>query len=382
MATAFAAILYRPTEVSDEALSRGVAVAAAGFDAPAPHLSIATLPSIPGWTAAFYGSGAKWLAHEELEHATELFEEELPPALAVRDAAAESGAEGAVLYALVFDDELVHDDAWRFDAEGFARRFARDGDDGLEIGAETAEASESELIELELDEDAPYDAERAAIELAIAEHRGSAFLSAELGGRVLPALMGALFAPERRIEARLCEPSPASIERETRRLNRALRRTDGRSAFEPVAVGSVTPPPPYVAFVRAYDWADPADPGDLYRELALGAVEGTLRFLRAADLAAKSADPAWTPVASRGLYPIARLSRGGLGGARGGDATLALAEDGATLLLVGADGGARAAGPTLGELLVYLGLGWKARSAVEEDRIGALMLRARLRADA
>jgi len=39
------------------------------------------------------------------------------------------------------------------------------------------------------------------------------------------------------------------------------------------------------------------------------------------------------------------------------------------------------AGPTLGELIRYLALGWTRRTEAEEDMIGALMLRAKLRAD-
>ena len=41
----------------------------------------------------------------------------------------------------------------------------------------------------------------------------------------------------------------------------------------------------------------------------------------------------------------------------------------------------RLAGPTFGELLAYLRLGWSKRDEVEEDFIGALMLRAKIRAD-
>ena len=63
-------------------------------------------------------------------------------------------------------------------------------------------------------------------------------------------------------------------------------------------------------------------------------------------------------------------------------ATVCVARDGATLSLVDARGRTRTAGPTLGELLAYLALGWKERDDVEEDLIQALMLRARLRCDA
>ena len=54
LSTSFAALLFRPSEVPDAALSRGFAVALAGWDVPAPPLRIARLPGFPGWSAAFY----------------------------------------------------------------------------------------------------------------------------------------------------------------------------------------------------------------------------------------------------------------------------------------------------------------------------------------
>src|SRR3954468_16505824 len=102
MATHIAAVLFRPEEVSERALAEGFAVALAGWDAPAPHLLIARLPGIAGWSAAFYASGAKLqrgAEDEELEHARELFEDELSPAVGVIDAATAAGHAEAVVYA-------------------------------------------------------------------------------------------------------------------------------------------------------------------------------------------------------------------------------------------------------------------------------------------
>jgi hypothetical protein len=144
-------------------------------------------------------------------------------------------------------------------------------------------------------------------------------------------------------------------------------------------VAGVAPAPSYLAFVRAYDFEDPSDPADAYRELSIGAIEGTLHFLRARDLAIKDADAGWRRAAGLGSYPVAALRASALGGAPSTPSTVALAPGGADLVLVDPAGRARRAGPTFGELLRYLALGWKARTEVEEDLIGALMLRARLR---
>jgi hypothetical protein len=369
MDTTFAALLFRPSEVPERALSRGFAVALAGWDVPAPRLGIAALPGLPGWSAAFYTSGVG-AGEDALEHSVELFEDELSPAVAVLDAATEMGAPGATVLTLVHAEDVLHDEAWRFDAEGFERRFVREGEAGVEAGVETP--SGSEVIELAADLPAS----------AVRPHRGSTFLSAELGAPVLPALMGALFAVERRIEVRLIDPDPASIAAAVRLLDQALGRVEGRGAFTaPPSISGVAQPPSHAAFVGAYDWADPADPRDVYRELAIGAITGTLRFLRADELAALDGAPAWAAAARAGLYPVAKLLGSALGGGEQG-ATVALAADGERLALVRPGGRIAAAGPTFGELLRYLSLGWSRRSDAEEDLIGALMLRARLRSDA
>ena len=83
--------------------------------------------------------------------------------------------------------------------------------------------------------------------------------------------------------------------------------------------------------------------------------------------------------AKAGLYPVARLLGSALG-ASSTQAIVALAADGEQLSIV-RSGRVTPAGPTLGELLRYLALGWSQRSDAEEDLIGALMLRARIRID-
>lgn len=371
MAVSFAALVFRPTEVSDRALSQGFAVALAGWDVPAPRLEIAELPALPGWSAAFYQSGAKVPRggeDEAFDLACELFEDELPPALAVLDAA----PEGARIYAVAYSEGIFHDDAWRFDAHGYERHFVHEGEDGVEAGCETAEGAE----------DIAIDAGDSALAEAARPHRGSTFLSRELGGPALAALMGALFAIDRRVPIRLVLPAPEAIADEARRLCRALKRTEGRGAFEvPASVAGRASPAAYAAFVRAYDWADPSDPEDAYRELSIGVIEGTLRFLRAADLARLDAEPAWRSAAAGGLFPIAKLSGSALGGG-GPEATIALAKDDDRLVLVRPGKGEKEAGPTFGELLRYLALGWSKRTDAEEDMIGALMLRARVRCEA
>ena len=384
MPTAFAALLFRPAEVSDRALARGFAVALAGWDVPAPRLSIAALPGIPGFSAAFYASGAKLrrgAEDEELDHARELFDDELPPSLAVRDAAAEEGHPEAAVFALVFVEDVVYDDGSRVDAQGFERRFVRDGDDGLEAGVETPDEATIEELDLDVPEGAGEADERRAIDAAVRPHRGSTFLSRALGAPVLPALMGALFAIDRQLDVRLCDPGPDAIAGEVGRLVRALRREPGRGAFEPPAqVAGVAAPESYAAFVRAYDWADPTDPADVYRELAIGAIEGTLRFLRLDELRALDTDGRWAAAARTGLFPVAKLLGSALGGTAGARATIGLAANGRTLVLVGPEGGITAAGPELGELVRYLALGWAARSETDEQMIEALMLRAKVRA--
>ena len=389
MTAPFAALIFRPSEVPDRALSRGFAVALAGFDAPSPHLRIAELRGIPGYCAAFYSSGLG-RDGDDLEHLIEVFEAEVSPAVGVIDAAAELGSPDAQVFCAIFAEDVIHDDGWRCSASGYLRHFVREGDDGIEAGVETGQTSEVHEIEIEIeseieseietetDEEAT-DAEEAAAEAAaIRPHRGSTFLSSELRAPALPALMGALFDTERRVEVRLIEPGPLAVADEARRLNRALRRVDGRGAFvAPATIAGAAQPATHAAFASAYDWADPADLADRYRELSIGAIEGTLQFLRDADLRGLDADPAWARGAGAGLYPVARLLGSALG-ASSTQAILGLGADGDALALV-RGGKVVPAGPTLGELLCYLALGWSQRSDAEEDLIGALMLRARIR---
>jgi hypothetical protein len=369
MAVSFAALVFRPAEVPDRALSEGFAVALAGWDVPSPRLDVASLPSMPGWAAAFYQSGlpaARGGEDEAFDLASDLFDEELPPALAVLDAA----PEGARVYAITYAEGIYHDDAWRFDDAGFERHFVHEGEDGVEAGVETAEGAE----------DLPLPPSEAEIERAVRPLRGSAFLTRELGAPALAALVGALFAVDRRVPIRLVAPGADAIAEETRRLVRALRRSEGRGAFDPpTSVAGQATPSVYQAFVRAYDWADPQDPEDAYRELSIGAIVGTLRFLRAPDLAKLDADPGFRRAASDGLFPIARLSGSALGGG-GSGSTIAIAKDD-TLALVREGRPPVEAGPTFGELIRYLALGWSKRTGAEEDMIGALMLRAKIRAE-
>ena len=377
MTAPFAALLFRPAEVSDRALSRGFAVALAGFDVPAPHLRIASLRGVPEYCAAFYSSGLG-RDGDDLEHLIELFEAEVSPAVGVLDAAAELGSPDARVLCAIFAEDVIHDDGWRFASGGFLRHFVRESEEGIEAGVETAQTSEVHDVEIDIDEDATDAEERAAEAAAVRPHRGSTFLSRELGAPALPALMGALFDTERRVEIRLIEPGSDAVGDEARRLNRALRRVDGRGAFTaPATLAGVAQPAAHAAFVRVYDWADPGDPSDRYRELSIGAIEGTFQFLRDADLRALDLDPAWSRGAAAGLYPVARLLGSALG-ASSTQAILGLAADGEQLSLVRA-GKITPAGPTLGEFLRYLALGWSQRSDAEEDLIGALMLRARIR---
>lgn len=379
MTAPFAALLFRPSEVSDRALSRGFAVALAGFDVPAPHLRVAELRGIPEYCAAFYSSGLG-RDGDDLEHLVELFEAEVSPAVGVIDAAAELGSPDARVLCAIFAEDVIHDDGWRFASGGFLRHFVRESEEGIEAGVESGQDSEVHEIAITIDDDATDDEERAAEAAAVRPHRGSTFLSSELRAPALPALMGALFDTDRRIEIRLIAPGPEAVAAEARRLVRALRRVDGRGAFTaPPAVRGVAQPAGHAAFVAAYDWADPGDTSDRYRELAIGAIEGTLQFLREAELRALDGDEAWARGAAAGLYPVARILGSALG-ASSTQAILGVAADGEQLSLVR---GARVtlAGPTLGELLCYLALGWSQRSDADEDLIGALMLRARIRVD-
>jgi hypothetical protein len=387
MATsAFAALLFRPDDVPDRALSRGFAVALAGWDVPDPHLTIAQIPGPLGFAVAFYASGLG--AEEEgFEHAVELFEDELSPAVGVIDAAVACGARSPVVLTLVYAEDVLHDEAWRVTPSGFERRFVREGEDGIERGIETEAGGEVVAVEVPGDDE-------AELERALRPHRGSSFLTSALGTPALAALMGALYAADRRVPVRFVDPDAGSIAEETRRLVRALGRVEGRGAaaapthmgdtpMPPAKVAGVAQPESYAAFARAYDWADPGDPGDLFRELALGAITGTLRFLRPDDIAALDASGRWSTAAARGLYPIAKLLPSALGSG-GDEAVVALAPDGASLMVARGEPLDRItpAGTTLGELVLYLALGWSRRSSGDEDLIGALMLRARVRVEA
>lgn len=380
MGNSFAALVYRPAEIPDRALAQGFAVALAGWDVPSPCLQIAPLAGVPGHAVAFFETGAKvprGAEDEAFDAVCEIFEDELPPAPFVLDAAAELGHANARIHAITYAEGIFHDDVWRFDESGFERHFVHEGEDGVEAGVETPDGAED--VDLALPEG---DGDARAIEQAVKPHRGSTFLSRELGTPALAALVGALYAVERRVIVRLVDPAPESIEAEVVRLDRTLDRTPGRAAFEPPAsVAGRATPAAYAAFVRAYDWADPADAADLYRELSIGAIEGTLRFLRREDLARLDADAAWQRSASSGLYPIAKLTTSALGGG-GPEAVIALASGDDRLVIVRPGKPPVEAGPTFGELLRYLALGWSKRSEAEEEMIGALMLRARVRCEA
>ncbi len=366
MSTSFAALIFRPAEIPDRALAQGFAVALGGWDVPSPRLLVAPLPGLAGWSVAFYSGGPALDGEDELEHWCDLFDEELSPAACVLDAAAELGHPDGLVYALIFSDDLLHDEALRLDAVGFARHFVREGEEGLEAGVETVEQSKVELLD--------FDANDAQI----APHRGSAFLAAELGAPVLPALVSALFAADRRVVVRLVDPDPEAIREETERLVGVLKRTPGRGAFALPEAAGVPAPAAARAFAERYDWADPQDPEDLYRGLSIGAIEGVLRFLREEEILGRAGEPRWAEAARKGMYPLARLAGSALGGGQGEAALIALDRDGATLFVVKKDGRPRPAGPTLGELLRYLSLGWSKRSDPEEDLIGALMLRAKI----
>lgn len=380
MITTFAALIYRPSEISERALSQGFAVALGGWDVPAPELHLAMLPGIPDHAVAFYVSGVP--RADVAEHLCDLFEDELAPPACVLDVAAELGHPEAKLYALVYSDEFVYDDAWRFDEDGFERRFVRDGDDGIEAGIETADDSQVETLPLDVPENATDAEESAIVDRALKPHRGTTFLEGALGRPILPALMRCLFDIERKLAIRFVDPDAESIHIETERLVHVLSRTTGRGAFAPpVTAAGVAAPAAIEAFIKAYDWEDPKDPQDLYRELSIGAIEGTLRFLRAAEIQALDKDPTWKGTPDLAIYPVAKLLGSALGGQRAPAAILAVSADGDRLSLVRPGRLPTIAGPTFGELLRYLSLGWSKRNEVEEDLIGALMLRAHLRVE-
>lgn len=382
---------------------------------PSPRLEIASLPELPGFAAAFYVSGAPQA--EEAEHAIDLFEEELSPPALVLDAAemlrwergtaaeraaahqaalaqelerpeqGESDDEGedefSPIYALVYAEDFIHDDGWRVVSDGFQRHFVRDGEDGIEAGIESPDDSEVGVLDIEVPEGASEAQERAVVDAALKPHRGTTFLSKALGKSLLPILVRANFDVERKVPIRFVEPGAASIGFEAARLGEVLGRTPGRGAFTPPKTASGADAPPAIeAFTKAYDWHDPRDPEDLYRELSIGAVTGNLKFLREAEMAAFRQDAAWKLPKGEALYPVAKMVPSALGGGRSEAVFLAVAPDGDTLFRLRPGRPVEVAGPTFGELLRYLSLGWSKRTAVEEDLIGALMLRARLRVEA
>jgi hypothetical protein len=242
-----AALVFRPAAVPDRALTEGFAVALGGWDVPEPHLLVAPLPGVPGWSTACYASGPvpRGMEGDEFEHACELFEESLCPAACVREAAAELDPPGAVVYAVLLGLELIHDDVGRFSDEGIVRRFVReDGEGGIEAGFEEADGrSEVTPVDVDLDPGATDDEEQAAVDRAARPFRGTTFLSSELGAPALGALMGALYAAPRRLEVRLVEPGPEALTEEVERLVQTLRRTEGRGAFEPHAAVQGVPTP-------------------------------------------------------------------------------------------------------------------------------------------
>jgi hypothetical protein len=392
-----AVVLFRPDQVPARALSFGFALTAAGSDVPDAHLLVAPLRAAPGWSVAFWQSGSRrargggFTVEDEMEHARELFEDELPPGLlvhrAARELAAERGDDGAAqpgasapVYALVLEASPLCDDGWRFDEEGVTRRFLRDGEDGLEAGHERADGAAVEPVALDIPDAAGDEEERREVARLAALHGGAAMIGAELGVPLAAALMGALYEADVKVPVRLVEAGPESAAREAARLVRVLGRSAGRGAFAAAAIAGVEPPAAYRAFAAAYDWADPGDAADLYRELAIGRLEGDLRWARPAEAEAAARAEAWEASRARSLYPVATL-RTGLG-STGSERVVALDADGSTLWLAPREArqAPRLAGPTLTELLRYLSLGWSRRDAAGELVIGALMLRARVRA--
>lgn len=393
MTTTIAALLFQTDALPERALSRGFAVALGGWDVPSPRLDVAPLAGVPGFSVALYSSGAP--PEDAAEHVIDLFEDELSPPVAVLDAAAAALGHGAAtdddddddapgaslrLYALVYSEDFLHDDGWRFDLAGFERRFVRDGDEGIEAGVESPEDSQIDTLALDIPDGATDAQEAALVDKAVRPHRGSTFLSGALGVPVLAAVMRATFEAERRVAIRFVQPTAEGLRAETERLVATLGRTAGRGAFAPPPAAGAPAPAAVAAFAAAYDWRDPRDPEDLYRELAIGEVTGTLRFLREPEIAAFAPEPTWRSPAGQPLYPVARLVPSALGGHHEG-ATLAVAPDAEALYLLTAGHPPRLAGPTFGELVLYLALGWSKRTDADEDLIGALMLRARLRAE-
>ena len=354
MSLYFACVLFEDGTVSDEALSVGFAVSCAGFDVDTARLTVGSIPGLAGWSVAFYRSGKTQPVFEELDHAAQLFEDELPPGMSVFDHAARSGGRTpARVYSIVYSEEELLDDACRFDADGFQRRYLRDGDDGPVVGKSSGETEE--VVEIS-------DAEAEGAH----EGRGSAFLSRELGTNVLIALSQALFLADRVVPVRLAEGSPASVARLTKQLNASLRRQDGRG--RPAQQELERLPESLRAFAEHYDWADPSDPGDIYRELSIGRLKGNFTFLRSKD---------WPETNGAAGFPLGTLTSSALGGAKKPLATPGVFLEPTSGFLLDASG--KRLGPTFAELLLYLALGFKARDEVEEDQIQALMLRAEVR---
>lgn len=378
MSTSFACVLFQERHVSREALALGFAIATAGFDVPRASLIVGEPSGLPGWRVAFYRSGGKLPAYEELDHVADLFDEELTPGAMVWEAGNVETGQSGVVYSLVYsDDGVVQDDAIRFAEDGVRRCGVREGDAGLE--AVHVDGEQVTVTPLGIQ----ADAEPRALETKTQAHRGTSFVSSELRAAILPALVGALFTADEVVKLMLVDPGASSIDKETRRLVSTLRRSAGRcESTQPWVESSaaLTIPATLRAFWDAYDWHDPSDPSDLYRELALGRIVGTLHFARPWQLASLAEDARWKGLA----VPFATLTPGALGGSTKQGGVLALAPDGETLWLAPpGEGELRPAGPTLGELIRYLALGFKSsRVQLEDDVLDALMLRAHVRSSA
>jgi hypothetical protein len=362
MTTSLAAILYPRGRLTDAALSRGFALALSGWDLPDAHLLLAELPGAAEWSVGFYQCGLRD-PDDAFDQAVELFEDEPSPGQCVRTL---SALGDLVVYTVVFTDEYLHDDVVRFSEEGVSRRFLRDCEEGVEAGEQDGEEGKSRI----LDDDSDQELRR---------HRGTTWLDQLIGIASLPALVQALYGADRTLDRRLVDPGVDSIQEQARQLNRSLGRQDGRgSAGLPQAVAGVAPPEVLRRFAAIYDWQDPSDPDDRYRDIAIGDLEGTLQFIRGETWQGLEGDAQWAECGQKGYFPVARMIEpDGSGRSKG---WVALCPDGEGLRLVGSFGIEREAGPTFGELVLYLALGWRKRSAIEEELIQALMLRARVRA--
>lgn len=166
---------------------------------------------------------------------------------------------------------------------------------------------------------------------------------------------------DRVVKVSLAGTDEAAVTNATRALVSSLRRTEGRGA--PTGDELAAIPAIVRAFAASYDWDDPSDPSDVYRELAIGKLVGNAQFEKPAGMREEG-----------GRVPVLRLGKGGLGSQR---ASSRVSLDLATSLLVDENG--KPLGPTWCELLTYLALGYKKRDDVEEDWIQALMLRAAVR---